>query len=87
MNSSEVLLGVYAMRDRLTGFLTPSFESSDQVAIRSFSFAVRQTTYLNFNPSDYDFYKIGMFHPVSGQIDPIIPPEFLAHATDFVHKE
>lgn len=85
--SAEVVLFVYAMRDRMVGFLNPTFESSDAIALRSFKFAVEQTPFLFSNASDYDLYKIGVFHPVSGQIDQITPPQFLAHATDFAVKE
>lgn len=63
-------IGLYAMRDNLSGFLAPFTEVNDQVAMRNFKFTMaRENTVYNYQPSDFSLYKLGEFDTESGQID------------------
>lgn len=63
-----MILNVYSMRDKYTGFLSPTFEVNDQVAIRAFSYALFNTpgSVLGFAPTDFDLYHLGTFDTDSG---------------------
>lgn len=61
--------GVYSMRDQLTGFIQPTFEVSDQVALRNFSYAInKQDTLLYASAKHFDLYRIGTFDTDTGEI-------------------
>lgn len=77
--------GVYSIRDVRSGFLTPTIEMSDTVAVRNFSHAVMKgDSLLQSFSSEYDLYKIGDFDTDSGLITPITPIEFLVSADSVV---
>lgn len=60
-------LGVYCIRDRLSGFLQPTFEVNDQVAYRNFEHAVLQGgSLLSSHSADYDLCHIGSFDQETG---------------------
>lgn len=78
-----MILGVYAMRDVKTGFLTPSFDSNDQTAIRNFAHAVCQpSSVLAFQPKDFVLYKLGDYDTDSGLLVPLPLPRHLYEAAD-----
>lgn len=67
-------IGVYSMRDQLSGFLTPSFELNDQIAIRNFSYAIKKPDTLLFaSAKDFDLLKIGEFDSDTGVLTPLSP--------------
>ena len=67
-------LGIYAMHDDASGiFLAPSFESSDDVAIRNFDFAMVKNEMMAFKPSDFSIYYLGEFDNETGVIDSANP--------------
>ena len=77
-----MIFGVYAIRDVRTGFLSPTVEVNDAVAIRNFSHGVmRSDTTLHTFAGEYDFYKIGTYDSESGKLEPISPVEFLCAAS------
>lgn len=64
-----MIFGIFAIRDAKTGFLAPMVEANDQVAIRNFVHACRNTESLFFtHASDYDLYKIGNYDSETGVI-------------------
>lgn len=74
---------VYAIRDTHTGFLTPTFEVNDAVAMRSFSHAVQNSESLLFtHAKDYDLYKIGVYDSDTGRIEALDLPVVLMSAKD-----
>lgn len=78
-----MILGVYVMRDVKTGFLTPSFDSNDQTAIRNFAHAVCQpSSVLTFQPKDFSLYKLGEYDMDSGFLNPAPQPIHLYEAAD-----
>lgn len=75
-----MMLGVYAIRDRYTGFLQPTFEQNDQVALRNFEHAVLQGgSLLSSHSQDYDLCKIGQFNSDTGFLSAIDPYEVLVN--------
>lgn len=65
-------VGVYAIRDAFTGFLTPTYDLNDQSAKRNFAYAIKEKNSLLYsNAQDYDLYKIGLFDQDTGFITPL----------------
>lgn len=60
---------VYSIRDSKTGFLSPTFEVNDAVAMRNFEHAVVNSDSVLFSHArDFDLYKIGTFDSDTGKI-------------------
>lgn len=78
-----MIYGVYAVKDRLTGFLPPTYDYSDGSAIRNFKFAVNNADSLFFkSPEDYSLYKIGNYNSDTGKIEAYVDLDFLIGARD-----
>lgn len=67
-------LGVYAMRDVYTGFMAPTVEQVDAVAIRNFGHALYMQRTLQLSAKDYDLYCLGSYDTDSGVITSVVPP-------------
>lgn len=82
-----MLVPLYAIRDRKSGFLAPTHDVNDETAKRNFAFAVqtRDKMFLAF-PDDYDLYKVGAYETDSGIISPC-DPVFICSARDCLVKE
>lgn len=67
--------GVYSMRDSVSGlYNTPTIEQNDNVALRSFKFAVNNNDFISFNAHDVDLFKLAEFDNETGvytALDPI----------------
>lgn len=85
-----MILNIYSVRDNKVGFMNPTVEGSDAIAIRNFEFAVKNSkSLLNSHPQDFDLYKIGSFDSDSGAISGCLP-EFVFSASDIfarINKE
>lgn len=67
-------ISVYSIRDEKVGFLNPTFEQNDEVAMRNFVHAVQNSdTILKSHKSDFKLYKIGVFDTNTGDIQSIVP--------------
>lgn len=72
--------GVYAIRDALTGFLTPTIDINDASAMRNFEHAVTTSgTVLESHPMDYDLCCIGTFDSDTGRLEPVDPVQVVAN--------
>lgn len=71
--------GVYCIRDLKSGWLSPTVDINDQVAIRNFAYAVQHNDLFSAFANDYSLYKIGDFDTDSGDIVNL-PHVFLADA-------
>lgn len=71
--------GIYSIRDAAAQvFTSPTIDITDQSAIRGFAQAVNNSgSVMNFNPSDFALYRLGILDVESGSIDPIDPPVML----------
>lgn len=69
---------VYSMRDKHTGFISPTFDLNDQVAARNFSMALTKSEgILGFAPSDFDLYCLGSWDTDSGVLSPLDLPRLI----------
>lgn len=68
--------GIYSIRDAAANvFTAPTIDLTDESAIRGFSQAVNNAgSMMNFCPSDFSLYRIGILNVEAGTIDPISPP-------------
>lgn len=63
-----MILNVYSVRDIKSGFLTPTFELNDAIALRNYKFACSKSdSILNFNPVDFELYRIAKFDSNTGE--------------------
>lgn len=83
-----MIIGVYSMRDKHTGFLTPTFEVNDQVAIRAFSYALLNTpnSVLGFAPADFDLYRLGSFDTDTGLFAQLELPSLIISGDSAFHS-
>lgn len=69
-----MIMEVYAIKDRLTGFLSPVIENNENVAIRMFTELVNDpNTNIHRTPRDYDLYHLGKFDTETGAISGSAP--------------
>lgn len=69
-----MIFSIYCIKDRLTGFLSPTFDQNDPSAVRNFTHAIFYTdSLMNSHPGDYDLYCLGTFDSETGVIMPIDP--------------
>lgn len=74
---------VYSVRDSKSGFMTPTVDVNDDVAIRNFNHAVTQSEGILFTHAhDFSLYMIGTFDADHGILDPAIPPSCIAEGSD-----
>lgn len=62
-----MIVPLYSIRDKLSGFSWPTVDTNDQTAIRNFTYAVNAgNNNMSFSPGDYDLYKVGFFDSERG---------------------
>lgn len=62
-----MILGVYSIQDRQSGYSSPTFEMNDAVAIRNFENAVLSTAgVLKTHAQDFTLCSLGTFDTQSG---------------------
>lgn len=72
--------GVYSVRDAKSGYIQPTFEINDAVAMRNFEHAAENSDSLLFSHfEDFDLYKIGYFDTDTGSITDLIPHQFICN--------
>lgn len=75
-----MIIGVYAMKDALNGFMNVFPEQNDDAAKRGFIHAMRTAkpdTLFYSNPDDYALYKLGEFDTTSGVMEVLPTPLYL----------
>ena len=60
--------GVYCIRDIKSGWLSPTVDINDQVAIRNFAYAVQHNDMFSDFANDYSLFQIGVFDTETGDI-------------------
>lgn len=67
-----MILRMYAMRDRLTGYMAPTVEQNDAVAIRNFRHALVTTnSILRSSPADFELCFISEYDSETGIVYPV----------------
>ncbi|QXN75076.1 nonstructural protein [Microvirus mar20] len=75
-----MVLGIFAMKDALNGFMNIFPEQSSDMAKRGFlhGLACAEPSSLFYtHPQDYSLYRLGDFDTESGRIDVYLTPEFI----------
>lgn len=67
---------IYAIRDVKVGFTAPTIDQNDASSVRNFAYAVNNGGIMNYSPSDFSLYRIGVFDDESGTIENQ-EPEFI----------
>lgn len=81
-------LNIYSIRDTKSGYMNPTFEVNDAVAVRNFAFACQQTDSLLFAAcSDFELHQIGRFDTETGIIEDDLPNRFICSGTDALMME
>lgn len=78
-----MMMKVFAIRDVKSGFLNPTVEMSDDIAVRNFEHAIQCTSKDSLfftHASDYALYAIGEYDTDSGQILGFDVPRLLLQA-------
>lgn len=82
-----MILGIYSIKDALTGFMNCTLEQNDACAIRNFEHAVTRVDSLFFShPEHYALYRIGKFDTTVGIVD-ISDAVPIASASDILVKK
>lgn len=79
--------GVYAIHDRLTGYLSPTVDQNDPSAARNFAHAVlRSGSLMESHPGDYSLFRIGDYDAETGRITPLQDLVPIADASSVVRR-
>ena len=83
-----MILGMYAIYDKHTGYLIPSFYQNDEVAKRAFHHDVNSPdmSLISANPDDFQLEKVGSYNTETSELIDC-KPVIVCCATQFVGKE
>lgn len=85
-----MIVNVYSIRDVKSGFLTPTFEMSDEVAIRNFTHGVSCAagdSLFFTHAADFSLYAIGRFDTDKGLLLSFDLPMHLVDADEVVRQD
>jgi hypothetical protein len=82
-----MILGMYSVYDKFTGYLIPAFYQNDEQAIRAFAHDIKsnEMSLINANPEDFNLQKVGLYNTDTGEVEPLTP-KILCDAGQFVRK-
>ena len=63
-------LGMYAIYDKLTGYMVPSYHQNDEQAIRAFSYDIESSemSLIKANPDDFQLERVGYYDTDTGNV-------------------
>ena len=77
-------LNMYVMRDQRTSYMTPTFDYTDQSAVRNFEHAMMQKdSLINSHTEDYSLYRIGTYDNETGRVTPESEPVLIIDGKSF----
>lgn len=81
-------LGMYSIYDKKVGYMIPSFQQNDELAIRNFELDITspEAKAINVHPEDFNLQKIGEYDTETGFIEPV-KITVLVDAGSFIRKE
>lgn len=81
-------LGMYAIYDKMTGFMVPSFQQNDEQAIRAFKYDLNSEdmNLIQANPEDFNLQKVGIYDTDTGIVEPV-QIKILCDAGQLVRKD
>lgn len=80
---------MYAMYDKKIGYLVPSFQPNDAIAIRNFEQDItgrEAREVFHLHPEDFNLQKVGTYDTDTGMITPQTPV-VLVDAGEYIRKE
>ena len=78
--------GVYALFDRArNAFGSITLDTSDEVAKRSFLYAVSQDTQLQYISKDLELFKIGEMPQETGIISPLVVHQLICRGDEYAN--
>lgn len=71
--------GIYCIFDEAAGIFTaPTIDISDESAMRNFQKMCSEAgSVMNFKPSDFSLYAVGVWDAETANIEPCVPPSRL----------
>lgn len=83
-----MILGMYSIYDKKVGYMIPSFQQNDKLAIRNFEIDITspEAKAINIHPEDFNLQKIGEYDTDTGVVTPC-KIEVLVDAGTFIRKE
>lgn len=65
-------LGMYAIYDKMTGFMQPQFYQNDGQAVRAFEYDItsQEMNLIKANPEDFNLQKVGTYDTDTGLVEP-----------------
>lgn len=80
--------GLYSIKDKETGFMSPIIDPSDGAAKRNFSRAVNSSEgVIPYSPGDFDLFKVADFDAQTGQITPVWPVRHVCNGLSLVGEK
>lgn len=78
-----MLYGMYQMRDTKSGYLAPTLDINDAVAIRNFDTMIRKTDdVIHFHKEDFILYKFGEYDSETGVCKLFAQKEIICEGCD-----
>lgn len=77
---------IIAMLDRKSGFDSLGTVINEEIAKRSFGYAINNEGIPSYAPADFELYKLGEFEPKNGKITVLEVPELLATGQEMIGK-
>lgn len=82
-----MIFTVYAIRDVKTGFMTPTIQANDDVAVRDFTHAVVNSDgVLNSFCADFSLYSLGTFDSDTGVLSPLLLPTLVVDGVSAIRS-
>lgn len=78
----------YSVKDlKAAAFAPPFFLGRDEVAVRTFSDAIKDPTHpMHQHPGDYELYYLGEFNDETGQLQGANTPQFLCDGDGLIAR-
>lgn len=78
---------MYAIYDKMTGYMIPAFHQNDEQAKRAFAFDIQsnEMSLINANPEDFNLQKVGTYDTDTGTVEPL-KVTILCDAGQFTRK-
>lgn len=83
-----MILNLYAIKDKYSGFMSPMIYVNNDVAKREFAMMINSNPgILNFAPGDFDLYCVGTMDNHSGRIEQKEVHEFICNGVEVFVNE
>lgn len=83
-----MILGMYSIYDKYTGYMVPAYQQSDEQARRMFAYDVNhaEMSVIKVNPDDFQLEKVGTFDTDTGHVT-VQKPEVIVTARQVLQRK